>query len=210
MGTETDPNSGANINIPFLEEYPSDFAQWISTAKEGSVFWGRGLKEAEAREAMGLSPEETTTERHVVAVKPKSTRLGAKRPSSFSAETRAKMDKGLSKSYSPVKDVKQKSVQMKAENSLGNWLINKDVGFSFESDLLGGRLELNGIQASFIFNNHAVRFFDQPDSMRTMDKAVLESSGYNVIDIAPSQIYQADRAFNNALSEYLPRKGSKT
>lgn len=222
---ETDPNYGLDIpdswavapsdvslNIPYSEQFPSDFAEWLATAGEGEVFWGKGLRRAEAYEALGLRPEGLSAEQ--VLLSPSKSMLGfkmmTKRLSTSFAQVRSRIAKGLSKAKKPFEDTKEDSVQLKEEGKLGDWLAKERVASSFESDLLGGRLELNGIQVSYLLKGDvAVRFFDQPDSKRTIDKAIMESGGYKVVDIAPSQIYGYSRAFKDALGDVLPSRSKK-
>ena len=80
------------------------------------------------------------------------------------------------------------TVKMDVESIVLGFLDKKGVESQFETDLLDGRLELGGVRASFLVGDKAMRLFEQDDSRRTVEKAQLESQGFQVVDCSPSRL----------------------
>ena len=102
--------------------------------------------------------------------------------------------------------LERRTVEMDIETTSREWLIGRNEDFDFETELLGGRIELQFISASYIIRNAVVRFFEQNDGERQMQKAILSSMGYKVLDIAPSRMTDVEWAMCNLMRSIYPER----
>lgn len=100
----------------------------------------------------------------------------------------------------------QQTVETEIETKCREWLTIHGEPFNFETELLGGRVDLQFIPASFIIERTAVRFFEQNTSQRQMQKAILSSMGYKVIDKAPTKMLDIDYEMEKILEDIYPLK----
>jgi hypothetical protein len=88
-----------------------------------------------------------------------------------------------------LKRTQEGTVKMPSEQLLMNEFDTDGIANHFETELLNGRLEFSRARVSFFVGNKAVRLFDQEDSGRVVEKAQLESLGFQIVDVSPARLH---------------------
>ena len=98
----------------------------------------------------------------------------------------------------------KQTVETEIETKCREWLTIHGEPFDFETELLGGRIDLQFIPVSFIIGRSAVRFFEQNDSQKQMQKVILSSMGYKVIDKSPTRMLDIDYEMKEMMKDIYP------
>lgn len=119
-------------------------------------------------------------------------RAKARAPSSKSVQDRDRLKERLEAGERPqkqgIKLQQEAMVKMMSEALLLRSFDMNIIENDFETELLNGRVNLGNIRVSFLCGHKAVRLYEQEDSQRVLEKALLQSQGFELIDIPPSRL----------------------
>lgn len=140
---------------------------------------------------LSTSVTQRATSSASVETKSKS-RAKARAPSSKSVQDRDRLKERLEAGERPqkqgIKLQQEAMVKMMSEALLLRSFDTNIIENDFETELLNGRVNLGNIRVSFLCGHKAVRLYEQEDSQRVLEKALLQSQGFELIDIPPSRL----------------------
>lgn len=103
------------------------------------------------------------------------------------AKSKERLEKQAERGKRATDIAQTRTVKTDAEMALIRVLDKEKMMYSFESELLNGRLDLQMLEAPFLTNGKVIRFFEQNNSEKAYEKVLLESMGLEVMDLAPSR-----------------------